>query len=650
LTEEMNNAMDLQNERSARFLFRHRKLLTAVFQCALVFTSLVLSWALRFDFVLRNPRLLLKSAALLVIIRLLPIAYFGLLRGWWRYVGIYDAFVVAEAVGSGSILFWLINRYVLHQASFPRSVYVLESILTFGILLSVRVAWRSLKESSGTREHGKCNVILIGAGSAARIILREINQRSSGYLALGCLDDDASKHGIYIEGVPVLGSIDSLPVVLQSKAVDEVLIAVPSARSEEMQRIFDICNQAKIKFRTIPAIKDIIAGQVSISQLREVSLEDLLSREPTHIDLESVKRQIAGRAILVTGAAGSIGSELCQQILDCDPAQLICFDQSETGLFYRQLELSKHRNGRSVKYCVADVNDTEGVRWILREYIPDVIFHVAAYKHVPMMEQNVHEAVKNNVFALVKLLDLAEASGCMNFVFISSDKAVNPSSVMGATKRIGELILAARPSKGMRAVAVRFGNVLGSSGSVVPVMLEQLRNGQPLTVTHPEIRRYFMTIREAVELVLQAFVVGSHGDILVLEMGRSVKILDLARNLIRLAGKSENESSIRFTGLRAGEKLEEELFYAHEEVLPTQCHEVRKAKCQLPQWPELQRHLAELRLSMSIDGAAPIRAKIKEIVPEFSQCELLAPQEPAKSLVEIVGRSNGHEKARTGIP
>jgi FlaA1/EpsC-like NDP-sugar epimerase len=259
------------------------------------------------------------------------------------------------------------------------------------------------------------------------------------------------------------------------------------------------------------------------------------------------------------------------------------------------------------------------VRWILQEYRPDVVFHVAAYKHVPMMELNVHEAVKNNVFGLVKLLDMSESAGCTSFVFISSDKAVNPSSVMGTTKRIGELILAARPSRGMRAVAVRFGNVLGSNGSVVPVMMEQLKKGQPLTVTHPEIRRYFMTIPEAVALVLQAFAIGNHGDILVLDMGRSIRIVDLARNLIRLAGKTEEEVSIQFIGLRPGEKLEEELFYDHEEVVPTQCSKVRKATCPLPGWQELQCHLAELHASMYVDGAEPIRTKLREIVPQFDQ-------------------------------
>jgi FlaA1/EpsC-like NDP-sugar epimerase len=264
------------------------------------------------------------------------------------------------------------------------------------------------------------------------------------------------------------------------------------------------------------------------------------------------------------------------------------------------------------------VTDSDRVRYLLSEFKPQIIFHAAAYKHVPMMESNVQEAVKNNVLGLLGMLDLAEVAGCKNFVLISSDKAVNPTNVMGATKRICELILASRPPNGMRCVSVRFGNVLGSSGSVIPVLQQQLRNHEPLTVTHPEIKRFFMTTREAVALVLQAFVIGKHGDILVLDMGKPVRILDLARTLIRLSGRSEHDVEIRFTGLREGEKLKEELFYQHEEVIPTPCEKIKRTSGTLKDWSKLSRQLDELRASMSIDGAAPIRAKIKEIVPEYS--------------------------------
>jgi len=310
---------------------------------------------------------------------------------------------------------------------------------------------------------------------------------------------------------------------------------------------------------------------VSIRQLREVRLEDLLGREPVEMDLELVRRQIEGKAVLVTGAAGSIGSELCRQILRYASQRLICVDQNETGLFYLQQELAGDRETERQAYffCVADINDEMCMRRLFHEHAPGIVFYAAAYKHVPMMEGNVQEAVKNNVFGLMGLLEIADDCGCERFILISSDKAVNPTSIMGATKRVGELILGCRSANAMCCISVRFGNVLGSNGSVVPLLQQQLENNRPLTITHPEIKRYFMTPREAVALVLEASTIGDHGDILVLEMGKQISILQLARTLIQLSGKTEKQVSIQFTGLRPGEKLYEELFSEAEEITST---------------------------------------------------------------------------------
>jgi FlaA1/EpsC-like NDP-sugar epimerase len=307
-------------------------------------------------------------------------------------------------------------------------------------------------------------------------------------------------------------------------------------------------------------------------------VEDLLGRDPVEIDLESVKNHIANRVVMVTGAAGSIGSELCRQVLEYEPAALLCVDQSETGMFYLEREVSLRRNGCRLLFVVADVGDSERMQKLFVEHGPEMVFHAAAYKHVPVMEANVGTAVKNNVFALIELLRVAEEGGCKDFLLISSDKAVNPTSTMGATKRLGELIIAGRPCSGMRCVTVRFGNVLGSSGSVIPVLQEQLRNGRALTITHPEMKRFFMTTREAVSLVLQAFAIGNHGDTLVLDMGTPVSILELARTLIQLSGKREDEVEIKFTGLRPGEKMMEELFYPEESVCQTSCPKIKKAQ------------------------------------------------------------------------
>ncbi len=604
--------------RFPRVAFPRRPLLIYFFQAMLVSSSLLLAWLLRFDFSLPYPRLLLASGLLLVVTRLAALSFFKLNHGWWQFSSVNDALSILKAVFSGSLGFFLLCSYVAGLSAFPRSIYILEAIVTASLLAGSRLASRVLAESVRRDSAHSKRVLLVGAGFGAQMVIRELARAGSGYSVVGCVDDDASKLGMRIHDVPVLGPVEKLEEVAHSRFVDEILIAIPSATGKQMQRVTLACQKAKLPYKTVPTLRDIIRGEAILSQVREVLLEDLLGRETAQIDLEGVRREIAGRTVLVTGAAGSIGSELCRQILAYCPAQLVCLDQSETGLFLLQLELAAHKNGTELNYCVADINDVERLWHLLSRFGSEIVYHAAAYKHVPMMECNVQEAVKNNVLALVSLLDLASQAGCRSFVMISSDKAVNPTSVMGATKRICELILSSHPPNGMRCVSVRFGNVLGSSGSVIPVLKQQLRDRQPLTVTHPEIRRFFMVTREAVALVLQAFAIGKNGDILVLDMGEPIRILDLARNLIRLSGKSEEEVEIQFTGLRAGEKLEEELFYRHEKVFPTSCGKIKQTQGSFRNWSLLCRQLDELRASLTLDGAAPIRAKLKEIVPEYS--------------------------------
>ena len=586
-------------------------------QSLLVTVSLVTAWLLRFDFSLPYRRILLTSGLLLLLVRLITLRLFKLNHGWWHLASVSDAVSILKSVGVGSVTFFAINRYLVGAGGFPRSVYFLEAVLTACFLAGARLGSRVLVESVRRDSSRSKRVMLVGAGFAAQMVIRELARPESGYVAIGCVDDDRSKIGVHFQGVPVLGTIEELEILVEDNPAEEILIAIPSASGKQMQRITDACQKAKLPFKTVPTLSDIIRGEASISQFREVSLEDLLGRDPIQIDLEAVRKQIAGRRVLVTGAAGSIGSELCRQVLDYGPSQLICLDQSETGLYFLRLSLLDHKNGSQLAFRVADVCDSERIRALLAEYSPEIVFHAAAYKHVPMMESNVQEAVKNNVLGFMSLLNLAGEAGCKSFVLISSDKAVNPTNVMGATKRICELIISAKPLNGMRCVSVRFGNVLGSSGSVVPVLKQQLGNHQPLTITHPDIKRFFMITPEAVALVLQGFAIGSHGDILVLDMGDPVRIVDLARTLIRLSGKSENDVEIRFTGLRDGEKLKEELFYEQEKVMPTSCDKIKRTSALLSDWVSLSRQLEELRASLTIDGAAPIRAKIKEIVPEY---------------------------------
>jgi len=610
------------------FLRRHRWFI-AIFQAGLICFSLVLAWMLRFDFSLPDRAILLSAAPLLIAIRLLAVWYFGLLHGWWRYTGASDVLDVMKSVGVGSIGFMVATHYLIRGDGFPRSVYLLELLLTFGLLVGVRLFSRLFAESVRQEMASGKKIVVIGAGVGAQLVIHESKRPESDYAILGCLDDDPSKLGVKVGGVPVLGRVDQLPEIVDRLAPDEVLIAVPSASGKQMQKFVAVCEQAGVKFRTVPALIDVIHGNIPVSQFRDVRVEDLLGREPHEVDLGSVRKQITDRVVLVTGAAGSIGSELCRQVLEYEPACLICVDQNETGMFYLERELTSTPSASGLVFMVADVGNRERMEKIFSEHGPQLVFHAAAYKHVPVMETNAAAAVSNNVFALLDLLGAAEENGCKSFVLISSDKAVNPTSTMGATKRLGELIVSQRPRDGMRSVSVRFGNVLGSSGSVVPVLQEQLRSGKPLTITHPEMTRFFMTTREAVSLVLQASAIGEQGDTLVLDMGSPIRILDLARTLIKLCGKKEEDVEIQFTGLRPGEKLNEELFYSHEVVCATSCPKIKKACGHFPEWLALESQLDDLRAALYLDGANPIRAKIKEIIPEYSySLELPAPTLP----------------------
>jgi FlaA1/EpsC-like NDP-sugar epimerase len=556
------------------------------------------------------------------MVRLVVMPFFNLMHGWWRQTGIADGLDVMKAILTGSLGFFLIVRYGWGLKAFPSSVYVLEALITFMLLTGVRVLSRMMAESVRADSALK-RLLLVGAGHAAQMIIREIQQAETGYQVIGCVDDNPLKKGLRVLGVPVLGPVEALGKIVVRQRIEEVLIAIPSANPAQMRRLVAICKEANAAFRTVPALAELIAGRVNLEQAREVSLTDLLGRIPVDLDLESVGENIRGRVVMVTGAAGSIGSELCRQIQTYKPKLLVCLDQNETGIFHLQHQLAQgdgncdnnSNNDRKV-FCVADFTNPQRMRRIFLTYGIEVVFHAAAYKHVPVMENNVEEAVGNNIFGLLSLLNVAESSKCSTFLMISSDKAVNPTNVMGCTKRVGELILAAWPWQRMRCVSVRFGNVLGSNGSVIPIFQEQIRQNQPITITHPEITRFFMTISEAVSLVLQAFSIGRDGDILVLDMGEPVRITELAETLVRLSGKSRQE--FKFIGLRPGEKLFEELFYSDERVLPSACEKIACTEGVKLAWPALKRSLDELYVAMSLGKREPLLAQLKRIVPQFT--------------------------------
>jgi FlaA1/EpsC-like NDP-sugar epimerase len=621
---------------------RCRFLLVLLSQASLIFCSLLLAWLLRFEFRMPGRALLWAAAPVLIIVRLAVLPFFNLMHGCWRYTGIRDALDVLKAVLAGSFAFLVILRYGLGLKSFPLSIYALEALISFTLLTGIRVLSRMLAESVRSDSAAK-RLLLVGAGHTAQMIIRETQEVDTGYAVIGCVDDNPLKKGLRILGVPVLGAVEALAKSVGRYKIDEVLIAIPSATAVEMRRLVEACEAAGAAFRIVPEMVEWIAGESTLQQVREVSLADLLGRSPVNLDLELVREHIRGRVVMVTGAAGSIGSELCRQITAYEPKLLLCVDQDETGIYTLQHNFSESGSkGRRV-FCVADFCNSERMRKIFRTHGVEIVFHAAAYKHVPIMEANVEAAVGNNIFGLLALLRVAENSNCAAFVMISSDKAVNPGNVMGCTKRVGELMLAAWPGKGLRCVSVRFGNVLGSNGSVIPLFQEQIRRNQPITITHPEMTRFFMTISEAVSLVLQAFAIGRDGDILVLDMGEPVRVAELARTLARLSGKPKPE--FRFIGLRAGEKLCEELFYPDERLLPSACEKITCAESVRMAWPALQRGLHELEAAISLGNRDSILARLQRIVPQFTYTggepatpaiKMKMPPSPAAVVDEVV--------------
>ncbi len=467
----------------------------------------------------------------------LTFSYLGLYRGIWKYASINELFLITQAVAFRTILMVLVF-YGFGLAPLPRSVPALDALLLFFLVAGSRFVHRFRLEMFSLRAlRGKRPILIVGAGDAGEMLVREIRSHPRhGYNPVGFVDDDPAKRGIRIHGIPVLGDKDALPRLIREKGVEEVILAVPTATGRQIREVFDKVRSTGARLRTLPALKDLVDGQVQLRQLREVGLEDLLGRETIRLDEDLIRRALPGRRVWVTGGAGSIGRELARQIAALKPARLTLIDQNETNLFHIGLELQEKHPQVDISTVVIDILDENRLNDLMSEQKPDVLFHAAAYKHVPMMEKNPVEAIKNNVMGTLTVARLAVRHKVGRFVNISTDKAVHPVNVMGATKRLGELIVRSLNGSETIFVSVRFGNVLGSDGSVVPIFQRQIASGGPVTVTHPDIRRYFMTIPEAVQLVLQAGIMGDGGEIFVLEMGESVRIDDLARNLIELAG------------------------------------------------------------------------------------------------------------------
>ncbi len=556
----------------------------------------------------------------------IPVLYaMGLYSRYWIFASadealqIFLALLIAEPL---QVIFILVGHALIGGPNLPRSIPFLDFFFSPLFFAGPRFAMRWLYQRRHhlSAQRDVQRVLLVGAGQAGVQVVRELLANPSlGLHPVGFVDDDPVKQKLRIHSVEVLGTLRDIPALVASHRVQQVLIAIPSAPPETIRAIVELCREARVESRLLPGLSALVSGKVEVQRFRKVQLEDLLKREPIQTDTTQVQALLRGKRVLVTGAGGSIGSELCRQIARCAPACLILLGHGENSIFNIYTELQRDFPGLPLVKVIADIRDRERLQRIFAAQHPQIIFHAAAHKHVPLMEENPEEAVTNNVLGTQNLLELAERDGVTHFVMISTDKAVNPTSVMGATKRVAELLVQQTAQRTGRCfVAVRFGNVLGSRGSVVPVFQEQIARGGPVTVTHPEITRFFMTIPEAVQLVLQAAALGQGGEVFVLDMGQPVRVLDLARDLIRLAGLQEGRDiEIQFTGLRPGEKLYEELFLPGETYHPTAHQKIFVCDGHPPVPEQLVGHVAALIHAAQQGDSTALMAGLCTLVPEY---------------------------------
>jgi FlaA1/EpsC-like NDP-sugar epimerase len=546
----------------------------------------------------------------------------GLYRGLWRYASLADLQRIAAVVGIGALAVPAVAAFVQAGIPVPRTVYVLTPVLLGLAMGGSRFAYRVWREGRLVPILTKPQatpVLVLGAGSAAAGLVKEL-ALSRQWRVVGMLDDDAKKHNAAVAGVKIYGAIDRVGKLAAALGVSQAVIAMPSATHQQRKRALDLCAQAGLQVMTVPALSDIVSGRVGVSALRAVELDDLLGRDPVEIDDAALHSFLGGKVVLVTGAGGSIGAELCRQIARYAPARIVLFDAAEFALYSIEREFRDRLPRVPIAALIGDAKDARRVAEVFARHRPEVVFHAAAYKHVPLMEEeNAFQAVANNVLTTVTVARAAQQAGAGKLVLVSTDKAVNPANVMGASKRLAEMACQALQARdGTQLVVVRFGNVLGSTGSVVPLFREQIARGGPVTVTHPEIERYFMSIPEATQLVLQAGMMGRGGEIYVLDMGEPVRIVELARQMIRLSGLAEDDIAIEYTGLRPGEKLYEEPLADAEKTLATPHPKLRVAQARAPQNGQLLEELLGWMENPGDRSAATVRARLRRWMPEYT--------------------------------
>jgi len=612
---------------------RHR-IWNVLADAALIALAWWLAFWLRFDHGVPKPyqRLFGDTIGIAIVLQLGAFVAFGFYNRWWRYVSTRDMWGAAQGVTAACIVSDLVVllAHPVRGFQLPRSVAVLDWLFLLAFVAGTRLLARSLIERPGAASlvaRGR-EVVIAGAGDAAQLVIREMQRAPGlGYTPIGLVDDDPRKKNLRLHGVRVLGTTDELAQILRDNRPDEVLIAIPSASGEERRRIVEVARDAGVPVKTLPGLYELISGDVNLAgQIRPVEVQDVLGREPVEVDLVSIASYLAGETVVVTGAGGSIGAELCRQIARVGPARLVLVESSEVALFEIERELLEERDFSAVATVLGDCGDRAKMSQVFERYKPTVVFHAAAYKHVALLEGNPLEAVRNNTLATKALADVAVEYGADRFVLVSTDKAANPKNLLGQSKTVCEWIVEAyghRQDVPTRFVAVRFGNVLNSSGSVIPIFRRQIEKGGPLTITHPEMTRYFMTIPEAVSLIVQAGAIGGRGRVYVLDMGEPVKILDLARNMIRLSGKEpETEVAIEYVGVRPGEKLHEELWNDGELVGPTKHPKIMRASRQPVDADWLDEQLDELQRMVERGETLDVVSKLATMIREPTRVEV----------------------------
>jgi FlaA1/EpsC-like NDP-sugar epimerase len=612
---------------------RHR-IWNVVADAALIALAWWLAFWLRFDHGVPKPyqRLFGDTIGIAIVLQLGVFVAFGFYNRWWRYVSTRDMWGAAQGVTAACVVSDLVVllAHPVRGFNLPRSVAVLDWLFLLALVAGTRLIARSLIERPGAASlvaRGR-EVIIAGAGDAAQLVIREMQRAPGlGYTPIGLVDDDPRKKNLRLHGVRVLGTTAQLPQILRENRPDEVLIAIPSASGDERRRIVEMARDASIPVKTLPGLYELISGDVNLAgQIRPVEVQDVLGREPVEVDLVAIASYLAGETVVVTGAGGSIGAELCRQIARVGPARLVLVESSEVALFEIERELLEERDFSAVATVLGDCGDRGKMGQVFLRYKPTVVFHAAAYKHVALLEANPLEAVGNNTLATKVLADVAVEHGAERFVLVSTDKAANPRNLLGQSKTVCEWIVEGyghRKDVPTRFVAVRFGNVLNSSGSVIPIFRRQIEKGGPVTVTHPEMTRYFMTIPEAVSLIVQAGAIGGRGRVYVLDMGEPVKILELARNMIRLSGKEpDTDVPIEFVGVRPGEKLHEELWNDGELVGPTKHPKIMRASRHPVDADWLDEQLEELERMVERGETLDVVSKLATMIREPVRIEV----------------------------